>query len=520
MTGRLLAWAALGLGIGCASPDPADPPARRPLSGCEAQWWWVDEDGDGFGAAPFAQGCTAPAAFTVSESGDCDDLDATVHPEAPERCDRLDQDCDGVADNDVVEQVPLYLDQDRDGFGGRLVSSTCEPDFGPRSTPRTPVPGDCDDGDPSRNPGVDEARTCDGLDSDCDGVVSDAAVLVNGVGADSLQAALESTGRPASLVLDVQFCRGGEHRWPGPVEGVRALTVRGMARGERVRLVGPDGPMLRAPPDVPVQGVGLSDLDLVLSEPAVEGVIAGPFELTGLRIEGGWDGPSPAFEVEVLPAADRRQPLTAVVVRDTTVALEAPRAALLELGGQDLGEGVWSRATVDLSLDGAALAELVRLTGRPGDLELAVDGEATVGRAVLSGWAAPDAVWLRDVPEAGGAPWVDLGAFDPLALHLAGVRSVGQATDAEGLVLLDAPEVALTLEGVRLTDHAAERGVVAVRAPELSLTLEQADFGGDDAPNTPADAAWFDGEKWTARRFGAVSDRLVCRDGLAGCSDP
>jgi hypothetical protein len=42
-----------------------------------------DEDGDG---------------FTATE-GDCDDLNAALHPGAPETCDGLDDDCDGTADN-------------------------------------------------------------------------------------------------------------------------------------------------------------------------------------------------------------------------------------------------------------------------------------------------------------------------------------------------------------------------------------------------------------------------------------
>ncbi|HMV69344.1 MAG TPA: FG-GAP-like repeat-containing protein, partial [Myxococcota bacterium] len=35
----------------------------------------------------------------VYSDHDCDDHDATIYPGAPEACDRLDQDCDGVADN-------------------------------------------------------------------------------------------------------------------------------------------------------------------------------------------------------------------------------------------------------------------------------------------------------------------------------------------------------------------------------------------------------------------------------------
>lgn len=45
----------------------------------------VDADGDSFRA--------------VTDGGDdCNDQDATVHPGAPERCNLMDDDCDGTAD--------------------------------------------------------------------------------------------------------------------------------------------------------------------------------------------------------------------------------------------------------------------------------------------------------------------------------------------------------------------------------------------------------------------------------------
>ncbi|MCK6529242.1 hypothetical protein L6R50_17365 [Myxococcota bacterium] len=69
--------------------------------------------------------------------GDCDDADPTVHPGAPERCNGIDDDCDGVVDGG--------LDQDADGF------STCL--------------GDCDDADPQVHPGAPER--CNGVDDDC-----------------------------------------------------------------------------------------------------------------------------------------------------------------------------------------------------------------------------------------------------------------------------------------------------------------------------------------------------------------
>jgi hypothetical protein len=58
-----------------------------------------DADGDG---------------WTV-EGGDCDDSDASVYPGAPELCDGIDNNCDGVGDTDSPQT--WYADLDGDGFG-------------------------------------------------------------------------------------------------------------------------------------------------------------------------------------------------------------------------------------------------------------------------------------------------------------------------------------------------------------------------------------------------------------------
>jgi hypothetical protein len=70
--------------------DDADPMAY----GSRA-WFW-DEDGDGYGRDDYtAFACVAPDGFAAN-SGDCEDEDEEIHPNAIEACDDgVDADCDG-----------------------------------------------------------------------------------------------------------------------------------------------------------------------------------------------------------------------------------------------------------------------------------------------------------------------------------------------------------------------------------------------------------------------------------------
>lgn len=66
--------------------------------------WFVDADGDGFGAAPVSA-CAQPTG-SMAIDGDCVDTDADVWPGAPEDCDGADDDCDGIVD-DACTSAPL-----------------------------------------------------------------------------------------------------------------------------------------------------------------------------------------------------------------------------------------------------------------------------------------------------------------------------------------------------------------------------------------------------------------------------
>jgi hypothetical protein len=136
----------------------------------DATTWYTDGDGDGYGE-PGATiiACNQPNG-TVLGGDDCDDTTAAVNPGATETCNQLDDDCDGVIDNDAVDAATWYADADGDGYGDPTSHvPACD---APRGYVGTR--GDCDDGDATIHAGALE--TCDDEDDDCDGQIDDGVV--------------------------------------------------------------------------------------------------------------------------------------------------------------------------------------------------------------------------------------------------------------------------------------------------------------------------------------------------------
>ncbi len=184
--------------------------------------WYRDQDVDGFGyyldAPEWA--CLGPV-DTAPNSSDCDDGNPDVNSAAVEVCDGLDNDCDGLRDDqdpsvDLATATTWYPDADSDGFGDPLSPTlVCNPpvgfvengddcddndplltfaadwlpdldgdDYGagvPYGVVSCAAPvgdwapeshgEDCDDFDPANNPG--NVEVCDEGDNDCDALVDD-----------------------------------------------------------------------------------------------------------------------------------------------------------------------------------------------------------------------------------------------------------------------------------------------------------------------------------------------------------
>ncbi|MFN7953366.1 MAG: MopE-related protein [bacterium] len=115
----------------------------------------VDADGDG-----------SSVSGGICGTIDCNDGVASIHPGATEVCNQTDDDCDGQLDEGVT--ITFFRDADGDTYGNAGVT-----------TQACAAPGgyvannaDCNDGDPSVNPGHAEVPG-NGIDDDCSAATTD-----------------------------------------------------------------------------------------------------------------------------------------------------------------------------------------------------------------------------------------------------------------------------------------------------------------------------------------------------------
>lgn len=123
----------------------------------DAVAWFVDLDGDGFGdAGTRSDSCASPGAGWVMDRTDCDDASAQRWTDAEELCDGVDNDCDGIVDEDAVDTVEFPADEDGDGFGDPVRTR-----FACTGADNTL---DCDDGDAAEPVVVDLSSSASAWD--------------------------------------------------------------------------------------------------------------------------------------------------------------------------------------------------------------------------------------------------------------------------------------------------------------------------------------------------------------------
>lgn len=176
-------------------------------SAVDAQTWFVDADGDGFGGTETTTACEASAGL-ATDSTDCADTNPAINPGVDEVCDGVDNNCDDEIDNNAIDGEIWYPDKDGDGYGDAdnpTIACVRPPDYIKDGS-------DCDDSSAAAKPGATEV--CDGVDNNCDGEVDEDSAEdalnwyadTDGDGLGDRDDVLVACNQPSGYVLDDSDC--------------------------------------------------------------------------------------------------------------------------------------------------------------------------------------------------------------------------------------------------------------------------------------------------------------------------
>ncbi|MBR58115.1 MAG: hypothetical protein CMH54_08855 [Myxococcales bacterium] len=186
------------LGIECIDEDPTNVEEscdnidndcdgetdEENAAGCTI--YFADVDGDGYGVADDIRClCSQVAPHTTTVPGDCNDGDEDVHPDITEICGNgQDDNCTGSTEGDPTGELnslhdldgsnctTYYLDADEDSYGSGTAQCACGA-IGAFSSLNS---SDCDDGNPSVHPMVQETCTTT-YDDNCNDTNNDESAL-------------------------------------------------------------------------------------------------------------------------------------------------------------------------------------------------------------------------------------------------------------------------------------------------------------------------------------------------------
>ena len=117
--------------------------------------FYKDGDGDGYGGAEVVEACEALQGF-VTITGDCDDNDPKINPSASEKCDGIDNNCDGRID-ELWEQKGTACDGNDSDFCAEGIWVCTADGSGVECNDTTD----------------DSVEICNGIDDDCDGFLDE-----------------------------------------------------------------------------------------------------------------------------------------------------------------------------------------------------------------------------------------------------------------------------------------------------------------------------------------------------------